>query len=184
MKIITSDKFQTALWKNGGGVTHQIKQNQSENTYSWRFSLAEVGENGPFSRFPERARVLTVVKGQGMTLISPSDRLQAKPYCPVYFDGDIPVNGKLLNGPVLNYNLVFNPKLIRPEFSIIRDVSEMVVSVPPEGRICLFAATGDVAANGQTLHTHDFAISRKEDMYISVNPLSVAVLTAINVVTD
>ncbi len=90
MDIIRRSQFQTVPWNNGGGITHEVAREDQDGKLLWRLSLAEVGRDGPFSLFPGLARILTVIDGPGMDLISPRGTLvhELPLLRPVYFSGD------------------------------------------------------------------------------------------------
>ena len=58
-RVVRSDEVRAEPWPNGGGVTRELARAAD----SWRISLADVDRDGPFSRFPGKARLLTVVDG-------------------------------------------------------------------------------------------------------------------------
>lgn len=116
MQIIHPQDYTTMPWRNGGGVTHEIFTDATP--YTWRLSMAEVAQNGPFSPFPGLARILTVIKGAGIALQTPHETLTALPRQPVAFSGETPVNGRLLSGPIHDLNLIYNPQLWQAEVAL------------------------------------------------------------------
>jgi hypothetical protein len=120
MRILAPRDFTTMPWKNGGGVTHEIARSEEDGRLLWRLSIAEVASDGPFSAFPGLMRVLTVIEGAGMVLETPEGDISARPFAPVRFSGDVPVTGRLVAGPVRDFNLIFDPARIAGD----------VVSVP------------------------------------------------------
>jgi environmental stress-induced protein Ves len=98
-------------WKNGGGVTREIAvwpEGAGMDAFAWRVSLAEVAADGPFSAFPDVDRTLTVVEGAGMDLtVGGERRLVNTRYAPRDFRGDVPTDCRLLDGPVVNLNVMW-----------------------------------------------------------------------------
>ncbi|WP_328683944.1 HutD/Ves family protein [Streptomyces sp. NBC_00343] len=98
-------------WKNGGGVTREIAvwpEGAGMDAFACRVSLAEVAADGPFSAFPEVDRTLTVVAGAGMDLTVGGERwLVNTRYEPRDFRGDVPTDCRLLDGPVVNLNVMW-----------------------------------------------------------------------------
>ncbi|WP_329351163.1 HutD family protein [Streptomyces sp. NBC_01261] len=98
-------------WKNGGGVTREIAawpEGAGMDAFACRVSLAEVAADGPFSAFPEVDRTLTVVEGAGMDLTVGGERwLVNTRYEPRDFRGDVPTDCRLLDGPVVNLNVMW-----------------------------------------------------------------------------
>ncbi|MCY1127386.1 HutD family protein [Frigidibacter sp. RF13] len=108
MRLITADQFVTQPWKNGGGVTHEIAREDRDGQLLWRLSIAEVASDGPFSAFPGLTRILTVIAGAGLHLHTPEGCLEALPYTPVRFSGDTAIDSRLIDGPVRDFNLIWD----------------------------------------------------------------------------
>lgn len=136
-------------WKNGGGVTREIAawpEGADMNDFVWRVSLAEVATDGPFSAFPDVDRTLTVVEGAGMDLTVGGERwLVNTRYEPRDFRGDVPTDCRLLDGPVVNLNVMWRrgavstaavPTAVVPTVAVVR------------GRLRLGAGTLVVALDG------------------------------------
>ncbi|HAJ22213.1 MAG TPA: HutD-family protein, partial [Rhodospirillaceae bacterium] len=68
MKIFKAQDYKETPWKNGGGITREIALKEDEDGFLWRLSIADVRTDGPFSSFPDRHRILTVIAGVGMRL--------------------------------------------------------------------------------------------------------------------
>ncbi|MFJ5306006.1 HutD family protein [Streptomyces sp. NPDC088350] len=98
-------------WKNGGGVTREIAawpEGSGMDDFVWRVSLAEVGADGPFSAFPDVDRTLALVEGAGMDLtVDGARQLVNTRYVPRDFRGDVPTDCRLLDGPVVNLNVMW-----------------------------------------------------------------------------
>ncbi|SED25687.1 hypothetical protein SAMN05216489_02962 [Streptomyces sp. 3213] len=91
--------------------------------FAWRVSLAEVGADGPFSAFPDVDRTLTVVEGAGMDLTVGGTRvLVNSPFVPSDFRGDLPTDGRLLDGPVVNLNVMWRRGAVAtaPTVAVVR----------------------------------------------------------------
>ncbi|MET9405898.1 HutD family protein [Streptomyces sp. NPDC002935] len=99
-------------WKNGGGVTREIlvrPEGADMAGFAWRVSLADVGADGPFSAFTGVDRILTMVEGAGMDLTVGGDHRRVDTrYVPQRFPGDLPTDCRLLGGPVVNLNVMWN----------------------------------------------------------------------------
>ena len=96
-------------WANGGGVTSEIHAEPSPGApWGWRVSAADVSKDGPFSSLPGVDRHLLIVRGEGVLLSlhgAPEQRLDRD--APVLrFLGEQPVSSRLVNGPVLDLNLM------------------------------------------------------------------------------
>ena len=108
-RILTS-QIRATPWKNGGGVTREIATGSSPGQgpgWGWRVSLAEVALDGPFSIFPATDRVIAVIDGAGMDLVSPGGATIAlEPFQAVRLSGDDPLSGHLRQGPVRDLNVM------------------------------------------------------------------------------
>ena len=99
-------------WKNGAGLTREIAvgpQGASAIDFDWRFSLAEVERDAPFSAFPGIDRCITLLSGAGMRLRSVGGELD---HCldqllvPFHFSGDTPLSATLVDGPSSDFNVM------------------------------------------------------------------------------
>ena len=109
--VIRASDLRPQPWKNGGGVTREIAvepPGASMDDFAWRVSTAEVGSEGPFSRFEGVDRVLVLLTGEGMDLVvggAPPVRLVpgSEPFA---FPGDAPVTATLPGGPITDLNVM------------------------------------------------------------------------------
>ncbi len=111
MQILRYDNLVDVPWKNGGGTTRNIATGQHGAQMAWRISRADVGQDGPFSNFAGLERILTVVSDGSMVLDYEGGALQARPWQPVRFDGELPIFARLTDGPLTDLNLMFDPTL-------------------------------------------------------------------------
>ena len=124
-RILTS-QIQATPWKNGGGVTREIATGSPPGpgpapgpNWGWRVSLAEVAQDGPFSIFPATDRVIAVIDGEGMDLVSPDGATIAlDPFQAVRLSGDDPLSGRLRHGPVRDLNVM----VLREHFAADMDL--------------------------------------------------------------
>jgi uncharacterized protein len=99
-------------WKNGAGLTREIAVGPKGGTVSdfdWRFSLAEVERDAPFSAFPGIARCIVLLHGAGMRLRSDRgefDHRLDQPLVPYHFSGDTPLSATLIDGPSSDFNVM------------------------------------------------------------------------------
>jgi environmental stress-induced protein Ves len=143
--IVTPDRFVTSPWKNGGGVTHEIARAEDAGRWLWRLSVAEVAGDGPFSRFEGMSRILTVIEGAGMELRTPVGVLRALPLVPVAFAGDLPVEGRLLAGPLRDLNVIYDARRVAASVGYLRGP----VLVEEASLVACLVLAGRVEALGQ-----------------------------------
>lgn len=94
-------------WKNGGGVTTEIFVDSPSAAFDWRVSIATVNAAGPFSTFAGYERHIMTLSGDGMVLdIGGRGEFTLESLQPFSFSGDAKVHGALLQGPVMDFNLI------------------------------------------------------------------------------
>ncbi|MFJ6754862.1 HutD family protein [Streptomyces sp. NPDC091273] len=131
-------------WKNGGGVTREIAarpEGAGTGDFAWRVSLAEVAADGPFSSFPGVDRILTLAEGAGMDLAVAGVRhLVDERFAPRDFAGDEPTDCRLLDGPVVNFNVMYRRSETRAETAVVRGV--LALAVRPGETLLVVALDG------------------------------------------
>lgn len=103
-------------WANGGGVTRELAV---ADDGAWRISLAGIDAAGPFSPFPGRGRLLTVVDGSVLALLVDGDEALVEPRRPVAFDGAAEVSATLPEGPVRVLNVIVDPGRVAPYVTVL-----------------------------------------------------------------
>ncbi|MFD7105585.1 HutD/Ves family protein [Streptomyces celluloflavus] len=135
-------------WRNGGGVTREVAVHPPGagwDAFDWRVSLAEVTADGPYSPLPGVRRILTVVAGAGTELtVAGTTRLRADRYRPLAFPGGAATAGRLLDGPVVNLNVMLREGRARATVEMVRG-SRRVAAGPGSG-----AGTGSGADGGRS----------------------------------
>ena len=110
IKIISPNQFKTIPWKNGKGETTElaISQNGCLANFDWRLSIASVIEDGPFSDFSGYYRNLILLDGNGIKLTHSEQQIDVlENYLSVSsFNGDCDTVGELIEGPILDFNLM------------------------------------------------------------------------------
>jgi environmental stress-induced protein Ves len=115
-RLIPHSSYQVKAWKNGGGSTAEIailKSDCSEN-FLWRLSLAELNQSGPFSSFPGRQRVITLISGPPVILkhqhLTTTQTLKIMQ--PYEFSGAW-MTEAMVSGPGKDFNVMWDPEKIR-----------------------------------------------------------------------
>lgn len=145
-------------WKNGGGITRNVAEHRDANGPLWRLSIADVDGDGAFSSFPGLTRVLTVIRGDGMVLHGPEGDMQADYARPVRFDGGVQVRATLTQGPIRNFNLMFDTVRCAGDAQTIRAAG--VHEIGQAGQTCvLHVIAGASSVESTELGAGDTAIS-------------------------
>ncbi|WP_445403389.1 HutD/Ves family protein [Acinetobacter vivianii] len=112
IKQLSSTDYRQMLWKNGAGYTVELARSAGENldTFDWRISMADVKSAGDFSRFNGMQRILTVLEGQGIELYIDDEYQSLKTLQSVQFSGDRATRCELIDGPIRDFNLIYDPK--------------------------------------------------------------------------
>ncbi|MEB6666521.1 HutD family protein [Acinetobacter vivianii] len=112
IKQLSSTDYRQMLWKNGAGYTVELARSAGENldTFDWRISMADVKSAGDFSRFNGMQRILTVLEGQGIELSIDDKHESLTILQSVQFSGDSATRCELIDGPIRDFNLIFDPK--------------------------------------------------------------------------
>jgi hypothetical protein len=97
-------------WKNGQGETLEVARSpdgSSLEAFDWRVSVAPVVSDGAFSIFPGIERTIAVIEGAGMELTLAGERThRLLPGMPFTYDGGLAIDGRLIDGPVRDFNVM------------------------------------------------------------------------------
>ncbi|MEQ1086315.1 HutD/Ves family protein [Acinetobacter seifertii] len=125
IELIRPDQYTKMLWKNGAGFTLEIARSQGDADFEWRISMADVTTSGPFSLFPNKQRIISVLDGQGMVLHV--DELPAKTLNQgdiFAFHGESQVQSELVEGAIRDLNLIYDPAKFHARFQWLNDAAE------------------------------------------------------------
>ncbi len=157
-QIFHRDELSKTPWKNGGGITREIACSEPGAPY-WRLSLADVTQDGAFSTFSGLNRVLTVVEGAGMILKTGTEEIHANPLKPVSFSGETPVMGLLKDGPVQNFNLIYDATVLKAE-AFVGDIDEALKSIRFENcATAIYCLNGSIQTMFGTIFTNSGILS-------------------------
>ncbi|ENX47336.1 hypothetical protein F886_00264 [Acinetobacter sp. NIPH 542] len=125
IELIRADQYTKMLWKNGAGSTLEIARSQGEADFDWRISMADVTTSGPFSLFPNKQRIISVLDGKGLVLHV--DDLPAKTLNQgdiFAFHGESQVQSKLIDGVIRDLNLIYDPAKFHARFQRVECTEE------------------------------------------------------------
>jgi environmental stress-induced protein Ves len=158
MRIIRQDAFREGRWRNGMGVSWDIATDVSSgDDFGWRFALARIDGDVPFSIYPGVDRIFTLIEGGGLDLdVEGGPTIAAgRLYVPHPFPGDLPMRCRLRAGPCRVLNLFTR----RGIWSAAADVLSSGAEIAHSGPILLFALSGAADVNGAALGQGDAALA-------------------------
>lgn len=179
LAVLRPDEFISARWKNGGGITHEIAKAEDAAGLIWRLSIAEVASDGPFSAFSGLSRILTVIEGAGLILETPDGPLNAEPFKPLAFSGGLAVTSRMLDGPIRDFNVIYDALRINAEVSILAD-QEATLSADKSETLAVFCANGAVALEGCDLARGHVAMIQGHKTRIKVGKHAVALVVRLS----
>lgn len=111
-------------WKNGRGMTLELATDAPASdpaAWTWRLSIADVPERGPFSRFPGVDRAIACLAGDGLRLLRGA-RVDEVPTCglALAFAGEEEVEGEPSGPGVRDVNLMLRRGVHRGRLRVER----------------------------------------------------------------
>ena len=105
--IASLDDATPAPWRNGAGVTRELLAWPGADDWRVRMSVADVAQDGPFSRFDGVLRWFSVLDGAGVRLRLDGAAHALTPESePFAFDGEASCDCELIDGPTRDFNLM------------------------------------------------------------------------------
>ncbi len=131
--ILSPKDFKKIPWRNGQGMTTELKIGQAEGgmTFNWRLSSAPVDSNGPFSDFSGYDRILVLLKGNGMDLFHGNGCTAhlRKPYDMAVFSGDLKTHAVLVDGGIQDFNIMTRQGHCRANVDLFKSFGEHSLSI-------------------------------------------------------
>lgn len=105
--LVRVDEVVATPWRNGGGVTRELLAWPAGGDWRVRMSVAEVAQDGPFSRFDGVRRWFAVLDGAGVRLrLAGGAHELTRQSAPFEFDGGAATACELLAGATQDFNLM------------------------------------------------------------------------------
>jgi environmental stress-induced protein Ves len=164
--VLPAAGFREGRWLNGMGVSWDIAAEPREAGaahFDWRFAIARIDADVPFSRYASVDRIFTLIAGEGLTLDldGQAPLVIDRRFVPHAFPGDVTTSCRLKSGPCRALNLFLARGAWDADVRILRGAGELRGGE----RILLFALDGDAALDGQVLRAGDAAITSGELHY-------------------
>ncbi|WP_164484053.1 HutD/Ves family protein [Pseudofulvimonas gallinarii] len=130
-------------WRNDGGWTREIAMGSAgagavdaagaDSDWDWRISVAEIEQDGPFSRFPGIDRCLLLLDGAGMSLrrAGQPDRTVVPSAPRIDFPGEDDVDCRLRDGPTRDLNLMWRRSRLVASIDLVDIDEAMAWTVNP-----------------------------------------------------
>jgi environmental stress-induced protein Ves len=157
---IPAASFREGRWLNGMGVSWDIAAeppNASASDFGWRFAIARIDADVPFSRYTGVDRVFTLIDGEGLDLdVAGLGRIAVhERFVPHAFPGDADTACTLKGGPCRALNLFLRRGRWRAEIIVTGGPS--AVGACDAGLV--FALRGGSSIGTDTLLEGDTAIA-------------------------
>jgi environmental stress-induced protein Ves len=129
VRVIDASQHRSMPWKNGFGTTTEIAIDPPGgdlgSRFRWRLSIAAVQSSGPFSAFPGYERTIMLIDGGGMDLMVGNDapRRIDRAFEPFIFSGEAPVDCRLIEGPIRDFNLMVDRSRLQSRMQVWREIS-------------------------------------------------------------
>lgn len=183
MRILRQEDYKVMPWKNGGGITTEIWVSPEGSglagaPFDWRVSIADVAADGPFSKFAGYDRQIMLLDGAGMRLeTEESGSIDLRPYRPQTFSGDWTVTGKLLAGPVRDFNLMVARHFGRGSLACQRLTAPLPLIGDGATRL-IHAIDGEFSLRGHIIGQGETALLTERDGSV-LSPLAADALIAL-----
>ncbi|MEU6478198.1 HutD family protein [Streptomyces sp. NPDC047017] len=139
-------------WKNGGGVTREVAAGPAGaglDDFAWRVSLADIGQEGPFSPFAGTDRVITLLEGPAARLTVDGTPHTLAPGRPFRFPGDAATDCRLPGGPVRVLNVMTRRTAASAHVAVVHE--DLSVAPRPGELVLVLALEGTVTFEGTGL---------------------------------
>jgi len=145
-RLIRPADHRIVPWRNGGGRTAELAVAPAETPlgFLWRFSMADVEQDGPFSAFPDCDRTLLLLQGDGVVLTFQDGEVRrlSRPWDLISFAGDRPVDCRLIDGPVRDLNVMVDRRRARMECRVLPGAGERSFPAVRVRLLYLLSGTG------------------------------------------
>lgn len=154
MSIQRFSEHLKAPWPNGRGTSYEIaSQTPGVSGWTWRVAIAPVVEDCDFSHFENVHRQLLIISGGDMVLDVGGKIVICKPGEVAVFAGDIATTAKLVDGPIVDLNLM----TVRGKASgVMTHITRPGLLPKAEMLVCV-SETAEITVDDQlvTLHHQD-----------------------------
>ena len=147
LRVLRAADYRRERWKNGGGWTTELAASRpaADAGFDWRISIADVESDGAFSTFPGCDRRIALLDGPGMEIafaeaeaepLRLDQRLKF-----AAFAGEWSARGRLLGGPVRDFNVIVRRAAFRVDV-LRRPLVGPMVFLPEAATWFVYLAAG------------------------------------------
>jgi hypothetical protein len=142
-RIARADRIRMP-WANGLGVTEEIARSGPDGRPSWRLSVAELRNSGPFSPLAGIDRVFTVIGDSGVRLDLGGAARDIEPLTPCAFPGE-EAPGCTLTAPTEAFNVMVERGSVRATVTPVDAVGTAAISGSADALLAVFVVRGSGA---------------------------------------
>ncbi|MEN4984382.1 HutD family protein [Acinetobacter modestus] len=123
IELLKAVNYKRMRWKNGAGYTVELARSEGDSLelFDWRISMADVKTSGDFSKFQGMQRILTVLEGQSILLNIDDHNRHLRTLESAQFSGDSVTRCELVEGPIRDFNLIYDPQKYHARYQWIVD---------------------------------------------------------------
>ena len=145
LRVLRAADYRRERWKNGGGWTTELAAGRgvADAAFDWRISIAEIDRDGAFSTFPGCDRQIALLDGPGMEIAfaeAEAIRLEQRLKFAA-FAGEWNAHGRLLGGPVRDFNVIVRRAAFRADV-LHRPLVGPMVFLPERATWFVYLAAG------------------------------------------
>jgi environmental stress-induced protein Ves len=150
-------------WKNGGGITREIAaspQGAGLDHFDWRLSIADVSQDGPFSRFVGMDRQIVLLRGAGLRLRGEAglDHRLDRIGTPFAFGGELAIDATLIDGNTQDLNVMTRRGAWCAQVATLR--APATVEAAPASLLLCGAGRWQLAGDGRPLQAGEGCLWR------------------------
>ncbi len=141
---LTKANYKVMPWKNSLGITTELAvarhdPARTDSPFLWRISIAGVTEDGPFSHFQNIERHILVLDGNGIVLDATDHGsfVMDEHLVVTRFSGDWDVCGKLIDGPIMDLNVMVDRRYVRADVEVL-EVDRNAVAIDLKSSVTFF----------------------------------------------
>jgi environmental stress-induced protein Ves len=162
--LLRANQHKKMIWKNGGGITHEIDRepNNNQDEFDWRLSMACVSyPGGPFSIYPNIDRTLCIIDGQDLTLkLNNNDQIihLDKNSAPYSFPGELQITCQIHEDTLTDFNVLTKRDKYRHTVQRVifnKDQHSLNISNSNQEIIFIVVAQGNLQINEITMTKGD-----------------------------